>query len=155
MTSFVDDTQSFHFSSRLIVYPLLLLTSGLWALHRWQQKSKLYKMGEKIPGPSTVPFFGNALLVFQKKPHEIVNLALGYAEKFGSVVRVWLGTKLVIFLTEPDDVEVILNSNVHIDKSTEYKFFKPRNVVQKMKPEIGKTFDCHDYMSGVTVDILL
>lgn len=30
-----------------------------------------------------------------------------------------------------------------------------KNVVEKMKPEIGKTFDVHDYMSGVTVDILL
>lgn len=30
-----------------------------------------------------------------------------------------------------------------------------KNVVNKMRPEIGKTFDVHDYMSGVTVDILL
>ncbi|KAI5634331.1 cytochrome p450 domain-containing protein [Phthorimaea operculella] len=30
-----------------------------------------------------------------------------------------------------------------------------RNVVEKMRPEMGKTFDVHDYMSGVTVDILL
>lgn len=30
-----------------------------------------------------------------------------------------------------------------------------RNVVEKMRREMGKTFDVHDYMSGVTVDILL
>lgn len=30
-----------------------------------------------------------------------------------------------------------------------------KNVVEKMRPEIGKEFDVHDYMSGVTVDILL
>lgn len=30
-----------------------------------------------------------------------------------------------------------------------------KNVVVKMKKEIGKTFDVHDYMSEVTVDILL
>lgn len=30
-----------------------------------------------------------------------------------------------------------------------------RNVVEKMRPEVGKTFDVHDYMGGVTVDILL
>lgn len=52
-------------------------------------------------------------------------MALGFAEEFGSVIRLWLGTNLVIFLTEPDDVEVILNSNVHIEKSSEYRFFKP------------------------------
>lgn len=30
-----------------------------------------------------------------------------------------------------------------------------KNVVNKMKGEMGKEFDVHDYMSGVTVDILL
>lgn len=30
-----------------------------------------------------------------------------------------------------------------------------RNVVEKMKSEVGKTFDVHDYMGSVTVDILL
>lgn len=29
------------------------------------------------------------------------------------------------------------------------------NVVNKMREEAGKTFDVHDYMSEVTVDILL
>lgn len=36
-----------------------------------------------------------------------------------------MGTKLVVFLTDPHDVEIILNSHVHIDKSEEYKFFQP------------------------------
>lgn len=30
-----------------------------------------------------------------------------------------------------------------------------RNVVENMRAEVGKTFDVHDYMSTVTVDILL
>lgn len=30
-----------------------------------------------------------------------------------------------------------------------------KNVVEKMKAEMGRTFDVHNYMSGVTVDILL
>lgn len=30
-----------------------------------------------------------------------------------------------------------------------------KNVVDKMRGEMGKVFDVHDYMSGVTVDILL
>lgn len=30
-----------------------------------------------------------------------------------------------------------------------------KNVVEKMRGEVGKYFDVHDYMSGVTVDILL
>ncbi|XP_067636825.1 cytochrome P450 4g15-like isoform X2 [Eurosta solidaginis] len=30
-----------------------------------------------------------------------------------------------------------------------------RNVVHKLRSEGGKTFDCHDYMSEATVEILL
>lgn len=30
-----------------------------------------------------------------------------------------------------------------------------RHVVKKLSKEVGKTFDCHDYMSEATVEILL
>ncbi|CAH2092169.1 unnamed protein product [Euphydryas editha] len=183
-------------STRLLFYPLVLLATGLWLLYRWQQQSRIHRLGNKLPGPLPLPVFGNALLAIGKKPEELVTLALEYAEKYGTVVRGWLGTKLLIFLTDPNDVEVILNSHVHIDKASEYRFFKPwlgegllissgekwrshrkmiaptfhinilksfvnifnqnsKNVVEKMKGEVGKVFDVHDYMSGVTVDILL
>lgn len=93
-------------------------------------------------------------------------------------------------------MQLILGSHIHIDKSPEYRFFKPwlgnglllstgdywhahrkliaptfhlnvlksflglfnansRTVVEKMKKEIGKSFDCHDYMSECTAEILL
>lgn len=102
----------------------------------------------------------------------------------------------MVFLTEPRDVELILSSHVYIDKSPEYRFFKPwlgdgllistgpkwrahrkliaptfhlnvlksfidlfnansRNVVKKLSKENNKEFDCHDYMSEATVEILL
>ncbi|XP_047023409.1 cytochrome P450 4g15-like [Helicoverpa zea] len=196
MTTLVEETEVTSYNTRLIFYPLLFLASSIWILYRWQQKSRLREFAEKLPGPAVVPFLGNALLVLRKKPSELVQLGLEYGEKFGNVVRVWLGNNLIVFLTDPNDVEVILNSQVHIDKAYEYKFFKPwlgegllistgdkwrshrkmiaptfhinilksfvgvfnqnsKNVVEKMRPEIGKEFDVHDYMSGVTVDILL
>lgn len=44
---------------------------------------------------------------------------------YGDVCRGFLGSKLFVFLSHPDDIEVILNSNTHLDKSAEYNFFKP------------------------------
>nr|BAM73805.1 cytochrome P450 [Bombyx mori] len=196
MTSLVDETEGYHVNSRVIFYPLLGLTTAIWILYRWQQNSHMHKLAELLPGPAPIPIFGNALTLMRKSPHELVNLALGYAQTFGNVVRVWLGSKLIVFLADADDIEIILNSHVHIDKATEYKFFKPwlgegllissgpkwrshrkmiaptfhinilksfvgifnqnsNNVVEKLKSEVGKTFDVHDYMSGTTVDILL
>ncbi|XP_063823255.1 cytochrome P450 4g15-like isoform X1 [Ostrinia nubilalis] len=197
MSTVLEEVPGYHFSAgRLLSYALILLTSGLILLYRKQQKSKLYRLGNKIPGPISLPLFGNALLAVGKKPSELVKLSLEYAEIYGDVVRGWLGSKLLIFLVDPVDVEVILNSHVHIDKSSEYRFFKPwlgegllissgakwrshrkiiaptfhinilksfmgvfnqnsKNVVEKLRSEVGKTFDVHDHMSGVTVDILL
>lgn len=42
-----------------------------------------------------------------------------------AVVRLWIGSRLLVFLYDPRDVEVILSSHVHIDKADEYRFFKP------------------------------
>ncbi|CAG9792110.1 unnamed protein product [Diatraea saccharalis] len=153
-------------------------------------------MGNKIPGPSTLPFLGNAQMAFFKQPSDIMKLALELAQKYLDIGRIWIGNKLVIFLIKPEDVEVILNSHVHIDKAEEYRFFKPwlgegllistgpkwrahrkiiaptfhinilksfvgifnknsKDIVEKMRPEVGKVFDVHEYMGTVTVDILL
>lgn len=65
------------------------------------------------------------LQYFSISSTELVKLALEYAEIYGHVVRGWIGSKLIIFLTDADDVEVILNSQVHIEKAAEYRFFKP------------------------------
>ncbi|RVE48931.1 hypothetical protein evm_006393 [Chilo suppressalis] len=183
-------------SERQVFYILLIIVSGLLIFYNRQKKSKLVRLGDKMPGPKALPIFGNALMVLGKSPSDIVKDSLEYAEKYGNVVRGWLGPKLFVFLMDPADAEPILNSHVHIDKSTEYDFFKPwlgegllistgkkwqshrkiiaptfhinilksfigvfnqnsQNVVEKMRHEIGETFDVHDYMSGVTVDILL
>lgn len=54
-----------------------------------------------------------------------MQLSLEFAQRYLHVVRVWLGPRLYIFLTDPDDAEVILNSQVHINKSDDYRFFAP------------------------------
>lgn len=50
---------------------------------------------------------------------------LEYSQIYKNVGRAFLGGKVFVFLTHPDDVELVLNSNEHLDKSEEYRFFKP------------------------------
>lgn len=73
-----------------------------------------------ISGPETVPFFGNVLIVLRLQPSEIVEELLK-RDIYGPVIRVFLGYKLVVVLYHPQDIELILNSTEHIDKSPEYR----------------------------------
>ena len=73
-------------------------------------------------GPPTVPFFGNALMAVRLQPKDVLQKALEY-DLYGNVIRAFLGPKLVVFLVDPKDIEIILSSHVHIDKSPEYRYF--------------------------------
>lgn len=108
-----------------IVIPLMTLIVVLTAVHYWQQQTRLMKMGNKLPGPPALPLVGNAHLIIGKTNHQLMNFALELSQVYGNVARGWLGNNLVVFLTHPNDIEKILNSQVHIQKSDEYRFFKP------------------------------
>ncbi|KAG4071250.1 hypothetical protein HA402_003954 [Bradysia odoriphaga] len=179
-------------SSMLFISSVLVIT----AIHVYYKSQESYKLAREIPGPVPLPIIGNALMALGKTPNEIVDACLQLGEMHGDVVRGFLGYKVIVALTDPCDAELILNSNVHLMKSSEYRFFKPwlgdgillssgdkwrshrkliapafhqlvlksfvgafnRNswqLVNRLRNEVGREFDVHDYMSEVTVDILL
>ncbi|KAK9695696.1 Cytochrome P450 [Popillia japonica] len=149
----------------------------------------------QLPGPRYIETL-KRYLDTRKPPEQIFKVALNVAAKYNNLVKVWAGPYLLVGLFNPQDVELILGSHVHLEKSAEYKYFQPwfgngllisygdiwknhrkmiaptfhmnilksffpqfneisRKVCKKMEREKGKPFDCHEYMSGVTVDILL
>ncbi|XP_023950683.2 cytochrome P450 4g15 [Bicyclus anynana] len=179
-----------------LFYVLLVPVLLLWYTYWRSSRRRLYELAEKLPGPEGLPLLGNAL-EFTGGSHEIFKRIVERGNEFDeqSAVKIWIGPRLLLFLYDPRDVELILSSNVHIDKAEEYRFFKPwlgegllistgqkwrshrkliaptfhlnvlksfidlfnansRTVVNKLKKEAG-TFDCHDYMSECTVEILL
>ncbi|XP_054004650.1 cytochrome P450 4g15-like [Hylaeus anthracinus] len=178
-----------------VFYSLIAITTILSGVYVYMENLRIVRFGNKLPGPQTVPILGNALLTLGVHPDHVLEKLEEY-DVFGPVVRAFLGKKLVIFLYHPRDVEIILSSTVHIDKSPEYRFFKPwlgdgllissgekwrshrkiiaptfhlnvlktfvplfyensRDLVVRLRDQVGKEFDCHDYLSAVTVDILL
>ncbi|XP_076278079.1 cytochrome P450 4g15 [Lasioglossum baleicum] len=182
-------------SATTVFLSLLIPAVVLYLIYFRISRRHMIDLGEKLPGPPALPLVGNALELFGS-PDAIFQKVYEKSHEFKSVVRLWFGPKLVVFLTDPRDVEVILSSHVYIDKSAEYRFFKPwlgngllistgpkwrahrkliaptfhlnvlksfidlfnansRAVVEKMRQEGGKEFDCHNYMSELTVEILL
>ncbi|KAI7815579.1 cytochrome p450 [Rhyzopertha dominica] len=179
-----------------VFYPLLAVCGILALIHFYQQSLHVVKLGRKLPGPFALPIVGNCLEAFRLGPNDIMKKVLYKMKDYPDVCRAFFGHKLYVALINPHDIELILGSNVHLEKSEEYRFFKPwlgdglliskgdkwkyhrkiiaptfhssilksfvpifnkqsRHVVNKLRKEIGKEFDVHDYMSGTTVDILL
>ncbi|KAK6631175.1 hypothetical protein RUM43_014271 [Polyplax serrata] len=205
------------FSATNVFYFLLAIVLVLYVVHKIQSLSRLHQLSKSIPGPPGLPYVGvihygllnpegteKVQRFMNFKPPKglflaikgLIKFALELGETYGSVVKGVLGGKLYIFLADPRDIEIILNSQTHIDKSPEYEFFKPwlgdgllistgdkwrshrkiiaptfhhnvlksfiglfnknsKAIIEKMEKEIGNYFDVHDYMSTVTVDILI
>ncbi|VVC91629.1 cytochrome P450 4g15 [Leptidea sinapis] len=188
--------QSSTWAATNLFYVLLVPALILWYTYWRMSRRNLYELADQIAGPKGYPIIGNAL-DFTGGSAEIFENIIKRSNEFPkeSVLKVWIGPRLLVFLYDPRDVELILSSHVHIDKADEYKFFKPwlgngllistgqkwrshrkliaptfhlnvlksfidlfnansRAVVDRLKKETG-TFDCHDYMSECTVEILL
>nr|WIT94155.1 cytochrome P450 monooxygenase CYP4G341 [Euwallacea interjectus] len=173
---------------------LLTTLATLYYVYWRVSRRRMMELAENIPGFKGWPIVGNAF-EFVGTPHDIFKSIYNKAKDM-AIVKVWIGPRLLIFLRDPRDVEIILSSHVHIDKSPEYRFFQPwlgdgllistgqkwrahrkliaptfhlnvlksfidlfnknsRDTVEKLRKENGKEFDCHDYMSEATVEMLL
>lgn len=182
-------------SASSVFLTLLVPALVLFYIYFRISRRHMLELAEKIPGPDGYPIIGNAL-EFLGSADSIFRNIYSRSFEFDQVIKLWIGPKLIVFLVDPRDAEVILSSHVYIDKSSEYRFFQPwlgngllistgpkwrahrkliaptfhlnvlksfidlfnansRAVVERMRKEGGKPFDCHDYMSECTVEILL
>jgi cytochrome P450 family 4 len=182
-------------SASSVFYFLLLPAFVLMYIYWKVSRRHMLKLAEKLPGPPGLPIIGNALDLTGTS-HIVFKTVITKGKDFNDVIKLWIGPKLLVFLVDPRDIELILSSQVYLDKSPEYRFFEPwlgngllissghkwrahrkliaptfhlnvlksfidlfndnsRYCCEKMKKLNGKTFDCHDYMSECTVEILL
>ncbi|MDK0841590.1 cytochrome P450, partial [Clostridium perfringens] len=74
------------------------------------------ELASRIPGPAGLPILGNAL-EFMGTSHIIFSNLVKKSDNFGRTIKLWIGHKLLVFLMDPDDVEFILSSHEHIDKT--------------------------------------
>ncbi|KAH8396155.1 hypothetical protein KR222_004265 [Zaprionus bogoriensis] len=104
----------------------LLGTLIVMALYEyWHRNTREYRMVANIPSPPTLPIVGQAHLVAGLSNAEVLSVGLGYLNKYGETVKAWLGNVLLVFLTNPNDIELILSGHQHLTKAEEYRYFKP------------------------------
>lgn len=98
------------------------LLAFMWFVYRFKKLEYLVK---DIPGPLTIPLLGNGLLFVNSTPEKTYLTTIRLLKEYGSILRVFLGTKLFVVLSNPKDVEILLSSQALIEKSDEYDFMRP------------------------------
>lgn len=100
---------------------------GVWfskGVQDWRQKRlKFLKLASMLSGPPALPLIGNALR-FACHPDEILDRIVDMYQSYGTQFRFWLGPKLMVVLTDPRDIEVILNSPKAAYKDPVYRFLE-------------------------------
>ncbi|XP_063233543.1 cytochrome P450 4C1-like [Bacillus rossius redtenbacheri] len=90
-----------------------------WCFHR----SRYFQLGERVPGPAGVPLLGNTLQLVARR-EDILRYFKELRDRYGAVVRLWIGPILCVCVTDPKDIAVILSSSKTLNKPMFYKTLK-------------------------------
>ncbi|XP_067006187.2 cytochrome P450 4g15 [Anabrus simplex] len=106
------------------VFIILLLLPLLWyALYRYKRKHFI-ALANKLPGPRGLPLIGNAF-DFIGKNEEVFRRLYSLTYYHENVLRLWIGPRALVIVSDPRDIELILGSTEMLNKSVEYEFFRP------------------------------
>ncbi|EEZ99364.1 cytochrome P450 4g15 [Tribolium castaneum] len=102
---------------------LVILIICCLVKYHWDRR-KLYLFAAKLQGPKAYPVVGNGPL-FWCKNEEIFNNFMAATAPYPSPVRLWVGPKLVLFVKDPNQLQLILQSSKITTKSFLYRFLEP------------------------------
>lgn len=126
-------------ATEILALTLVFIFLVWYAQYHWRRR-RLYSMAAKFDGPFAWPFIGNAYdfsgdtrgttwrdrdlraINFTGNFSDILNSAVSMMTSYKSPVRVWMGTRLFLTVTKPEEFEVVLNSPRSLEKEELYKF---------------------------------
>lgn len=88
------------------------------------RRLRLYKHASQFSGPPLLPFLGNAL-TFVGSTEDILRKIMELLNSYPSPFRVWLGHRLFIVVSSPEELKPIFLSQKTIEKEDLYKFIRP------------------------------
>ncbi|KAJ1526192.1 hypothetical protein ONE63_009351 [Megalurothrips usitatus] len=103
---------------------LALVLVGLGLVAHYLKRRKLVQAVDRVPGPAAYPVIGNVYDLFKFK-FNLTNVVEYWTANHGDIFRIWLGPVPIIVLSNPEDLEILLSSNKHIEKSELYDQIRP------------------------------
>ncbi|XP_068626784.1 cytochrome P450 4C1-like [Battus philenor] len=107
-----------------MIFFLLYFTAFLIFIHLLLNYNRKAVLIRKIPGFKDHFIFGNALEAI-RSPVELFSYTRELAKKHNGIYRFWGFQLGYVFIYNPEDVEVILSSMKHHQKSEVYRFLRP------------------------------
>ncbi|KAK3915318.1 Cytochrome P450 4C1 [Frankliniella fusca] len=94
-----------------------------YMVYSWKRR-RMYALAAKIPGPTGLPVIGNVFDVVGDT-EETVRKTMAQFRQYQPTYKYWLGPLLLVALTDPRDLEIVLNNYKYTDKSHFYNVFHP------------------------------
>lgn len=132
----------------MILYIVALVITISYTFYRLKNRRK-FQLAKEFDGPLAIPIFGNTLIFSKRSPQgtsllcnnfkvkihfvcipcpfaDVIEFFRDGVEKYGSVFRVWMGSRLAFIVTDPKACEIVLGSSTkYLEKSALYDFLIP------------------------------
>ncbi|XP_020299045.1 cytochrome P450 4C1-like, partial [Pseudomyrmex gracilis] len=108
----------------LLVTLLLFLIAFIILYDYYVHHNRNGQLIDLIPGLPSVPIFGSALL-FQCSQEDVWHVLRYFTDKIYPVTKVWIGPVVAVIIRHPDDLEKVLSSTKHNEKSRIYDVLRP------------------------------
>ncbi|PIC47351.1 hypothetical protein B9Z55_006736 [Caenorhabditis nigoni] len=117
------------FAVYLVALVILYVLLNLGKIGKFvKERKRLYELMDKIDGPYALPLLGTTWQ-FKMDPVEfalqLYNWGLEYSTKGASLAKFWMGPYPMVIILTPEASKKVLESNVLINKSSEYDIFLP------------------------------
>nr|QTC11271.1 cytochrome P450 4NV1 [Phenacoccus solenopsis] len=99
---------------------VILVLILLWIYKLTSPSTRLWELAEKVPGPKAYPIIGSTYM-FLLTTKTNIEITADLIAKYGPVMRMWVGNRLVFLLSDPDDMEIFLSSTKFLDKPFSYR----------------------------------
>nr|XP_018900345.1 PREDICTED: cytochrome P450 4C1-like isoform X1 [Bemisia tabaci] len=110
-------------STHVLFSIIFICVCLIWGSLKWQNYH-FEKLAATFPGPKSLPFIGNALELIDNNPEDILWNLRNLSKTYKSPFRLWLGGKLCVFITKPEDLQIIFNSPKTLEKDALYGFLE-------------------------------
>ncbi|KAE8752498.1 Cytochrome P450 CYP4 [Frankliniella occidentalis] len=105
-------------------FMLAVVLVALAIFARYLKRKHLVETLDRIPGPPGYPVIGNTMDLVHFK-FNLTNAVASWTAQYGDIFKIWLGNVPFVILTKPEDLEILLSSNKHIEKAELYALLHP------------------------------